>query len=143
MLGLHSSEGWFNASWGDALFEYHEDNIQSALGLVGLYDAESDSYGWAGWDSAGSAWNGLAHSVVPWEEWDERPGYVIGTALLNIGATVGGAVLTATGVGSPVGVALMAWRGAAILDGMGGSGRGGSGGADLDLDMPDMPRFGG
>ena len=140
MLGMHSSEGWFNASWGDALYEYHEDNIQSALGLVGLYDAESDSYGLAGWDSVGSAWKELAHSVVPWEEWGDRPGYVIGTALLNIGATVGGAVLTATGVGATVGVPLMAWRGMAILDGM-GPGRGGSGGDGVDL--PNGQHFGG
>ena len=133
MLGMHSSQGWFNMSWGDALYEYHEDNIQSTLGLVGLYDAESDSYGWSGWDNVGSAWKDLAHSVVPWEEWGERPGYVIGTALLNIGGTVGGAALSATGVGATVGVPLMAWRGASILDGM-GSGRGpGGGGVDLDL----------
>ncbi|HIY41502.1 MAG TPA: DNA/RNA non-specific endonuclease, partial [Candidatus Nocardiopsis merdipullorum] len=133
MLGMHSSQGWFNMSWGDALYEYHEDNIQSALGLVGLYDAESDSYGWSGWDNVGSARKDLVHSVVPWEEWGERPGYVIGTALLNIGGTVGGAALSATGVGATVGVPLMAWRGASILDGM-GSGRGpGGGGVDLDL----------
>ena len=131
MLGAHTSEGWFTMSWGDALYEYHEDNIQSALGLVGLYDAESDSYGWAGLDGVGESWKELAHSVVPWEEWGDRPGYVIGTALLNIGATVGGAVLTATGVGATVGVPLMLWRGASILDGM-GPGRGGSG-TDLDL----------
>ena len=146
MLGLHSSQGWLNMSWGDALFQYHEDNIQSALGLVGLYDSKSNSYGWAGWDSVGEEWKEMAHSVVPWREWDERPGYVIGTALLNIGGTVGGAVLTATGVGAPVGLALMAWRGMAILDGMsvgrGGSG-GGSGGVDLDIDLPHTSLFGG
>src|SRR5699024_12088323 len=51
MLGMHSSQGWFNMSWGDALYEYHEDNIQSTLSVVGLYDAESDSYGWSGWDN--------------------------------------------------------------------------------------------
>src|SRR5699024_12288410 len=50
MLGMHSSQGWFNMSWGDALYEYHEDNIQSTLGLVGLYDAESDSCGSSGGD---------------------------------------------------------------------------------------------
>ncbi len=148
MLGAHSSEGWFQMSWGDALLEYHEDNLQSTLSLVGMYDAESDSYGWAGLDTVGSAWKDLAHSVVPWEEWGERPGYVIGTALLNIGATVGGAVLTATGVGAVVGVPLMAWRGMAILDGMGGRGGGGSGGGsgtmpDLDTNLTvDIPRFG-
>ncbi|WP_159943958.1 hypothetical protein [Nocardiopsis sp. FR6] len=144
MLGMHSSEGWFQASWGDALWEYHEGNVQSALSMVGMYDAESDSYGWAGWDSVGSAWKDAAHAVVPWEEWGDRPGYVIGTALLNIGATVGGALLTATGVGAVVGVPLMAWRGMAMLDSMGG-GRGGSGGGSgIDVDVPqNFPAFGG
>ncbi|WP_116244583.1 hypothetical protein [Nocardiopsis sp. FIRDI 009] len=121
MVGAYSSEGWFEASWGDAMWEHWEGTVQSAASLVGMYDAEGDSWGWSGWDSVGSAWKDAAHAVVPWEEWSERPGYVIGTALLNIGATVGGAVLTATGVGAAVGVPLMAWRGAAILDKMGGS----------------------
>ncbi|WDZ90111.1 hypothetical protein [Nocardiopsis sp. HUAS JQ3] len=146
MLGMHSSEGWFNMSWGDALYEYHESNIQSVASLVGMYDAESDSYGWSGWDTVGSAWKDLAHSVVPWEEWGERPGYVIGTAVLNIGVTALGAALSATGVGAAVGVPLMAWRGMAIVDGMGGrGGDGGSGGStDVDVDLPaNIPTFGG
>ncbi|GAA1464852.1 DNA/RNA non-specific endonuclease [Nocardiopsis exhalans] len=143
MLGMHSSEGWFAQSWGDSIKEYHWDNITSAAALVGMYDAESDSLGWTGGEGVKEAWKDLAHSVVPWEEWGDRPGYVIGTAVLNIGAMVGGAVLTATGVGAVVGVPLMAWRGAAILDGMGSSGRGGSG-MDVDLsNLPDMPTFGG
>lgn len=145
MLGMHSSEGWFEASWGDALWEYHEGNVQSVASLVGMYDAESDSFGWAGGEALGSAWKDLAHSVVPWEEWDERPGYVIGTAALNIVAVVGGAALTATGVGAVVGVPLMAWRGMAIVDGMGGRGGGGSGGGSgLDVDLPTgLPNYGG
>ncbi|NYH53303.1 hypothetical protein HNR06_002892 [Nocardiopsis arvandica] len=58
-----------------------------------MYDSENDSWGWSGWDNVGNAWKDAAHAVVPWEEWGDRPGYVIGTALLNIGATVGGAVI--------------------------------------------------
>jgi hypothetical protein len=148
MLGMHSSEGWFQASWGDALWEYHEGNVQSVASLVGMYDGESDSWGWAGGDALGSAWKDLAHSVVPWEEWGERPGYVIGTAALNIVAMVGGAVLTATGVGSVVGVPLMAWRGMAIVDGMGGRGGGSDSGSgtdvDVDVDLPaGIPNYGG
>ncbi|OOC55571.1 MULTISPECIES: hypothetical protein [Nocardiopsis] len=147
MVGAHSSEGWFEMSWGDAFFEYHEDNMQSAASLAGMYDAESDSYGWAGGDVAVSAWKDLAHSVVPWEEWGDRPGYVIGTAVLNIGVMAAGAALSATGIGSVVGVPLMAWRGMAILDGMGGRGGSGSGsdgvsGADTGLPA-NIPGFGG
>ncbi|MFD3684390.1 hypothetical protein ACFWTE_06180 [Nocardiopsis sp. NPDC058631] len=146
MLGMHSSEGWFQASWGDALWEYHETNVQSLASLAGMYDGESDSWGWAGGEALGSAWKDLAHSVVPWEEWGERPGYVIGTAALNIVAMVGGAALTATGVGSVVGVPLMAWRGMAIVDGMGGRGGGSDGGSgvDVDVDLPaGVPNYGG
>lgn len=128
MVGAHSSEGWFQASWGDVLKEYHWDNLTSAASLVGMYDAESDSLGWNGGEGVGEAWKDLAHSVVPWEEWGDRPGYVIGTAALNVIGLVGGVALTATGVGAVVGVPLMAWRGMSIMDGMGGSGRGGGSG---------------
>ncbi|MGW9556935.1 hypothetical protein ACWGSK_20745 [Nocardiopsis sp. NPDC055551] len=144
MVGAHSSEGWFQASWGDALKEYHWDNLTSAASLVGMYDAESDSLGWNGGEGVGEAWKDLAHSVVPWEEWGDRPGYVIGTAALNVIGLVGGAALTATGVGAVVGVPLMAWRGMSIMDGMGGSGRGGGSGVDIDVpDVSHVPQFGG
>ncbi|MEU1899070.1 hypothetical protein ABZ512_11870 [Nocardiopsis dassonvillei] len=136
ITGMYSSEGWFEMSWGDAMWEYHEGNLQSLASLAGMYDSESDSWGWSGWDTVGNAWKDAAHAVVPWEEWGERPGYVIGTALLNIGATVGGAVLTATGVGAVVGVPLMAWRGSAMLNRMGGDGP-----SVPDVDVPDMSRI--
>ena len=69
---------------------------------------------------------------------------MIGTAALNVIGLVGGAALTATGVGAVVGVPLMAWRGMSIMDGMGGSGRGGAGGVDIDLpDVSHLPQFGG
>jgi hypothetical protein len=136
ITGMYSSEGWFEMSWGDAMWEYHEGNLQSLASLAGMYDSENDSWGWSGWDTVGNAWKDAAHAVVPWEEWSERPGYVIGTALLNIGATVGGAVLTATGVGAVVGVPLMAWRGSAMLNRMGGDGP-----SVPDVDVPDMSRI--
>ncbi|WDZ93788.1 DNA/RNA non-specific endonuclease [Nocardiopsis sp. HUAS JQ3] len=136
ITGMYSSEGWFEMSWGDAMWEYHEGNLQSLASLAGMYDSENDSWGWSGWDTVGNAWKDAAHAVVPWEEWGERPGYVIGTALLNIGATVGGAVLTATGVGAVVGVPLMAWRGSAMLNRMGGDGP-----SVPDVDVPDMSRI--
>ncbi|WP_232831898.1 DNA/RNA non-specific endonuclease [Nocardiopsis sp. FIRDI 009] len=131
MVGAHSSEGWFAMSWDDAMVEQWESSAQSVASLVGMYDAESDDWGWAGWGTVGSAWKDAAHAVVPWTEWDERPGYVIGTAVLNIGVTAVGAVLSATGVGAAVGVPLMAWRGASIVSNMGG-------GRIPDVDVPDV-----
>ncbi|MFJ9557306.1 hypothetical protein ACIRPH_26150 [Nocardiopsis sp. NPDC101807] len=136
-VGIHNSDGWFQGNWGDNLWEYHEGNLQSAASLVGMYDAENDSWGFQGWERtgeiAGGAWKDAAHAVVPWEEWGERPGYVIGTALLNIGATVGGVALSATGVGAVVGAPLLAWRGSAMLNRMGGDGP--------DVNTPDVPEF--
>ncbi|XKK42154.1 hypothetical protein HFP72_20135 [Nocardiopsis sp. ARC36] len=136
-VGIHNSDGWFQGNWGDNLWEYHEGNLQSAASLVGMYDAENDSWGFQGWERtgeiAGGAWKDAAHAVVPWEEWGERPGYVIGTALLNIGATVGGVALSATGVGAVVGAPLLAWRGSAMLNRMGGDGPG--------VNTPDVPEF--
>lgn len=141
MVGAHSSKGWLEMSWGDALKEYHWDNLTAAASLAGMYDAETDSLKWSGPETIQEAWKDLGHSIVPWEEWGERPGYVIGTAVLNIGVAAVGVVLTATGVGAAVGVPLLAWRGMAILDAMGGSGRGGSG---MDLpNLPDLPGYGG
>ncbi|MES0834655.1 DNA/RNA non-specific endonuclease [Nocardiopsis tropica] len=136
-VGIHNSDGWFQGSWGDNLWEYHEGNLQSAASLVGMYDAENDSWGFQGWERtgeiAGGAWKDAAHAVVPWEEWGERPGYVIGTALLNIGATVAGVALSATGVGAVVGAPLLAWRGSAMLNRMGGDGP--------SVNTPDIPEF--
>ncbi|MBR8744833.1 hypothetical protein [Nocardiopsis sp. MG754419] len=138
MVGAYSSEGWLAQSWGDSLKEYHWDNLTAAASLVGMYDAETDSLGWAGKETIGEAWKELAHSIVPWTEWDDRPGYVIGTAVLNIGVTAVGVALTATGVGAAVGVPLLAWRGMSMLDGMGNTGRGGSG---ADVDLPPLPNL--
>ncbi|MFV2195945.1 hypothetical protein [Nocardiopsis sp. LOL_012] len=141
MVGAHSSAGWFAMDWDEAMVEQWEGTAQSLASLAGMYDASSDTWGWAGWGQTGEAWKDLAHSVVPWEEWDERPGYVIGTALLNLGVTAAGVALSATGVGAVVGAPLIAWRGASIVSGMGGRvpdvDLPGSG-IDVNLNLPDF-----
>lgn len=114
-VGIHSSEGWFEMGWGDALAEYHGENLETLGAMAGLYDPQSGEWGEVDWETFGETWIEVAHAVVPWREWDERPGYVIGTAVLNIGSMVAGTVLTATGVGAVVGVPLLLWRGSAIL----------------------------
>ncbi|WP_150249360.1 DNA/RNA non-specific endonuclease [Nocardiopsis deserti] len=121
--GMYSSEGWFEMSWDDAMWEYHEDNIRTLGAMAGVYDPENGTWGEVDWETFGNTWTEVAHAVVPWREWDERPGYVIGTAVLNIGSIVAGTVLTATGAGAVVGVPLLLWRGSAILD-------------KVDLDLP-------
>ncbi|MEU0239514.1 ADP-ribosyltransferase [Nocardiopsis sp. NPDC006198] len=123
-LGAHSSEGWFEMNMGDALVEYHGESLTTLGAMAGLYDPATGEWGEVSWETFGNTWTEVAHSVVPWREWDDRPGYVIGTAVLNIGSMVAGAALTATGVGAVVGVPLLLWRGSAILN---------------KVDLPDMP----
>ncbi|UPT23371.1 YdcF family protein [Thermobifida alba] len=67
----------------------------------------------------------VIHSVFPWTEWHNCPGYVITTALnlgsiaLDVAAVVGGAALSATGYGAVLGVPLAAWHGASLLNRLG------------------------
>ncbi|WP_306366545.1 hypothetical protein [Nocardiopsis sp. CC223A] len=131
MVGAHGPDGWFAGNWGDNLWEYWGGTVEGLGALVGVGKDENGDWGWS-LDTAGNAWKEAAHAVVPWEEWGERPWYVIGTAALNIGAMVGGALLTATGVGAVVGVPLMAWRGAKIANAVGGS---------RTPDVPDLADF--
>ncbi|MEU1900245.1 hypothetical protein ABZ512_17855 [Nocardiopsis dassonvillei] len=145
MVGAHGPEGWFSGSWGDNLWDYWGGTVEGLGSLVGASRDENGNWGWS-LETAGNAWKEAAHSVVPWREWGDRPWYVIGTAALNIGATVGGALLTATGVGAVVGVPLLAWRGSRILDGVNG-GRADAdlpdgGGVDLQTLMSRVPSFG-
>ncbi|GAA1456209.1 hypothetical protein NE857_06735 [Nocardiopsis exhalans] len=142
MVGAYSDGRWFEKSWGDALKDYHWDNLTAAAALVGMYDAESDSLAWSGAETIHEAWKDLAHAIVPWEEWDDSPGYVLAMGALNIGSLGVGVALTVTGVGAVAGVPLLAWRGLDILDGMSNSGRRGS--SDVDLtDLPEIPGTGG
>ncbi|MGW9350902.1 hypothetical protein [Nocardiopsis flavescens] len=131
MVGAHGPNGWFSGNWGDNLWDYWGGTVEGLAGLVGVGKDENGEWGWS-LETAGNAWKEAAHAVVPWEEWGDRPWYTIGTALLNVGAVVGGALLTATGVGAVVGVPLMAWRGAKILNSVGDS---------RTPDVPDLADF--
>ncbi|CAL9478392.1 hypothetical protein SUDANB121_02999 [Nocardiopsis dassonvillei] len=131
MVGAHGPNGWFSGNWGDNLWDYWGGTVEGLGALVGVGKDENGEWGWS-LSTAGNAWKEAAHAVVPWEEWGERPWYTIGTALLNVGAVVGGALLTATGVGAVVGVPLMAWRGAKIANAVGGS---------RTPDVPDLADF--
>ncbi|MFW6640710.1 hypothetical protein ACOALZ_11805 [Nocardiopsis algeriensis] len=146
MVGIHGENGWFSDSWGDNLWNYWGGAVEGAASLVGVGKDENGNWGFS-WETMGSAWKEAAHSVVPWEEWGERPWYTIGTAVLNIGSMAAGAALTATGVGAVVGVPLLAWRGSRILGAVGDGGRGPDadmgpdGGADIGLPSR-VPGFG-
>jgi hypothetical protein len=38
------------------------------------------------WNNVKDGWKNLANSMVPWQEWDDRPGYVLGSGFLNVGS---------------------------------------------------------
>ncbi|MFY7064777.1 hypothetical protein ACOQFV_02845 [Nocardiopsis changdeensis] len=127
MVGMHGAGGW-DFEWSTNLDAHWWGVVEGAGAMVGLYDAEIDHWGFQSWErSREIAWDSAveaAHAVVPWREWEERPAYVITTALLNVGTIVAGAALTSTGVGAAVGVPLLAYKGLKILDGVGGVPRG-------------------
>ncbi|MEY9211664.1 DNA/RNA non-specific endonuclease [Thermobifida halotolerans] len=121
MVGLyHDQRGWGVSSlseWGANFRDYQLDSLEGAAYLTGLYDGTTwgvDSPGqW--WGNFSGAWKEVGHSIVPWREWDTRPGYVITTGVVNIGSMVAGTALTATGVGAVVGAPLLAWRGTRVM----------------------------
>ncbi|MFC7328418.1 hypothetical protein [Marinactinospora rubrisoli] len=111
MVGLYTEDGgWFDGNPIDNAKQYWGDTFDGVLSLVGVN----------GLSSAWDAWKEVAHSFVPWREWGDRPGYVITQGILNIGTTVAGVVLSATGVGAVVGAPLLAMRGSRILRALSG-----------------------
>ncbi|MDA0563782.1 hypothetical protein LG943_05490 [Streptomonospora sp. S1-112] len=133
-FGLHGDEGWLwqGGSWTGNLGGYWGDSIAGLGAMAGVYNPETGEFT-AGlgeaWDVARGAWGDAIHGFFPWTELDERPGYVFGTALTNIGMIAGGIALSATGLGAVAGVPMITSRVTRIL---GSVGRGGdsSGGGD-------------
>ncbi|MFC3996253.1 hypothetical protein ACFOVU_10030 [Nocardiopsis sediminis] len=121
MVGLYTEEGgWFNGNPIDNAAQYWGDTWEGVKALVGVH----------GGSNALAAWTEVAHSIVPWREWDDRPGYVITQGVLNIGTTIAGVVLTATGVGAVAGVPILATRISAGMRGLR---------AVNNVDLPDAP----
>ncbi|MFJ9557747.1 hypothetical protein ACIRPH_28385 [Nocardiopsis sp. NPDC101807] len=134
-VGIHGSEGWFTGGWGDNFTSYWGDSIAGLGAMTGFYNPQTgemvNSPGeW--WDTARGAWGDAIHGFFPWTELGERPGYVFGTVLTNIGMIAGGAALSATGVGAVVGVPMIAARVSRILGGAGTGDGPISGGIDAD-----------
>ncbi|GAA0987350.1 hypothetical protein GCM10009551_040360 [Nocardiopsis tropica] len=121
-VGIHGSEGWFTGGWSDNFTSYWGDSIAGLGAMTGFYNPQTgemvNSPGeW--WDTARGAWGDAIHGFFPWTELGERPGYVFGTVLTNIGMIAGGAALSATGIGAVVGVPMIAARVSRILGGAG------------------------
>ncbi|GAA4929197.1 hypothetical protein GCM10023224_05840 [Streptomonospora halophila] len=132
LAGLHDGQGDWTLDpatmWGNATQTW-SDTFAGA-GMLAGYGPDGFS-----WSTAGTAWTEVAHSMVPWNEWGDRPGYVITQSVVNIGSIVAGVALTASGVGAVAGVPLLAWRGTRVMRTLGklgdlgpGSGHGGDSG---------------
>ncbi|WP_160050613.1 MULTISPECIES: hypothetical protein [unclassified Nocardiopsis] len=121
-VGAHGSEGWWDGGWWNNFSSYWGDSLTGLGAMTGFYNPQTgamvNSPGeW--WDTARGAWGDAIHGFFPWTELGERPGYVFGTVLTNVGMIAAGAALSATGVGAVVGVPMIAARVSRILGGAG------------------------
>ncbi|MEY9214913.1 hypothetical protein NI17_017465 [Thermobifida halotolerans] len=126
----HDERGWGADSWSEwraNLKDHWGQTLTTPAYLLGLYNGENVVGSVEEWrTNMASTWSGVVHSVVPWTEWGDRPGYVVTTTALNLGsialdaaAVAGGTALSVTGYGAVVGVPLAAWRGASLLSKLG------------------------
>lgn len=114
---------WHDGKWGMPVFGeqgrsnftgYMDENLEGLSLLTGFYDPTKPEGERWGVDSFGE-WTDnflpvireVGQGIVPTDEWDDRKGYVISQAAVNIGLIVAGIAISATGVGAPVGVPLL------------------------------------
>ncbi|KOX13962.1 DNA/RNA non-specific endonuclease [Nocardiopsis sp. NRRL B-16309] len=117
---------WHDGQWAWSYFEqdgrdnfsgYMDENLEGLSLLTGFYDPTKPEGEQWGVDSVDEWWGNFApvayevgQGIVPTDEWDDRPAYVITQGVINVGSIVGGIVLSATGIGAPVGVPLVLSR---------------------------------
>ncbi|WP_433250344.1 ADP-ribosyltransferase [Actinomadura nitritigenes] len=54
----------------------------------GVYHEDLSTGQW--WHNVKNGWTGVANALVPWQEWDDRPGYVLTAGGLNVGSLLYG-----------------------------------------------------
>ncbi|MGI5328363.1 ADP-ribosyltransferase [Actinomadura nitritigenes] len=54
----------------------------------GVYHEDLSAGQW--WHNVKNGWTGVANALVPWQEWDDRPGYVLAAGGLNVGSLLYG-----------------------------------------------------
>ncbi|MGQ4268876.1 hypothetical protein [Nocardiopsis changdeensis] len=86
MAGLYGEDGWMNP------FDADERSWQTMK------------------ENAGPVWTEIAHDIVPWREWDDRPAYTVYTGAGNVALTI---------VGLPVRGGMLAARASEIASGAG------------------------
>jgi hypothetical protein len=117
---------WHDGQWAWSYFEqdgrdnfsaYMGENLEGLSLLTGFYDPSKPEGEQWGVESVDEWWGNFApvayqvgQGIVPTDEWDDRPSYVITQGVINVGSIVGGVVLSATGLGAVVGVPLVLSR---------------------------------
>ncbi|KII00506.1 hypothetical protein LP52_01420 [Streptomonospora alba] len=124
--GFYTEDGWgvdSMSEWAGNVWTDWADSVAGTGAMIGAWNPETGTWTQDGrkLDVAQTAWKNAAHEFFPWTELEERPGYVFGTAGTNVGFTVAGIALSATGVGAVVGAPLAASR---VAKALGGAGRG-------------------
>ncbi|WP_017619842.1 hypothetical protein, partial [Nocardiopsis gilva] len=88
--GIYGPDGWAKDPWDS--FEigghFRHQLVQGAASLFGVRvgDETDLSVSWASDEETWNARKEVAHSIVPWREWGDRPAYVLVQAGINIGS---------------------------------------------------------
>ena len=115
---------WHDGNWANPFFgaqgqenrsSYMSENLEGLSLLTGFYDPTAPEGDQWGVDSFGE-WvdnflpplREVGQGIVPTDEWEDRPGYVITQGTINIGLIAGGVALSLTGAGAVVGAPMAA-----------------------------------
>ncbi|QBI52231.1 hypothetical protein [Streptomonospora litoralis] len=96
MIGVLGAGGLVGSKseWKENLQTYWGDTLAQTASMVGQWNPETgarpDSLS-ESIDVGLTAWGNAAHGLVPWTEWEQRPGYVLGVGYENL-KTVGTSV---------------------------------------------------
>ncbi|MDA0566657.1 hypothetical protein LG943_20420 [Streptomonospora sp. S1-112] len=117
--------------------EFWHGTAVGAMSLMGV--SVENGLSFQSLEATGAAWADMAHAFFPWTELEDRPGYAGTTAGLNITADVIAVASIASGVGAPVGMALLARKGFGALRNLNSVGDGPrAGGPDIGGRWPDL-----
>ncbi|WP_344099486.1 DNA/RNA non-specific endonuclease [Nocardiopsis rhodophaea] len=103
--GFYTDEGWGVESaeewWGNVM-AHHDETNKNMRALVGQVKVQGTGPGlWGEWEFregvAGEAWSGVWDGMTGLSQWDDRPGYTIGTSVMTTISFFGGAAGLARG----------------------------------------------
>ncbi|CAM3701145.1 hypothetical protein NOGI109294_09735 [Nocardiopsis gilva] len=103
--GFYTDEGWGVESaeewWGNVM-AHHDETNKNMRALVGQVKVQGTGPGlWGEWEFregvADEAWSGVWDGMTGLSQWDDRPGYTIGTSVMTTISFIGGAAGLARG----------------------------------------------